>query len=329
MLKHNVLFGLGLLVLTLSMAGLAGCRGSESKAVAATPRQELVADNRTTDLVGERGPVGLTGPAGEQGPTGLAGSPGGALVGPRGAEGPAGNAGMQGSTGARGPAGDVVAGGPGLTGPTGPAGIRGTTGETGVQGASAEGYAGPTGSAGPAGPRGETGETGAKGPTLVGPSGPAGAVGSAGVQGATGEKGGQGGTTAGTAGPTGPTGAAGVRGATGETGAAGVAGVVPCWVAYRTFVFDTGKSNVREIDANMVADIAAYAKKTPSLDLAIDYNGVLDTRATDLTSRRAIAVRDALTQAGVSANRIKIGPFGAAESRRSDRTEVLLRTAAN
>jgi hypothetical protein len=333
MSRRNVFLGLGLLVLTLGMASLAGCAcfGGESGALAATPRQEQIATapapqqaDCRVDLVGPRGPFVLTGPAGPQGLTGPKGAPGGVLVGPRGATGQAGPAGIQGPTGARGPAGDVVAGGPGVTGPTGPAGVQGATGSTGSQGASADGYAGPTGPAGPAGPQGAMGQTGPQGPTLVGPTGPAGEVGSAGVQGATGDTGATGSTTAGVAGPTGPTGPEGVQGSTGSTGNAGVAGVVPCWVMYRAFWFEDGQSNIRDADAIMVTEIAAYLKENPSLQLGLD--GGVDENAADLSTRRVNAVRDALIQAGVPADHIKIGAYGNAQRRRIGRVEVLVRT---
>src|ERR1035437_6702078 len=118
MSKRNVFMGFGLLLLTLSVAGMAGCScfgGKSSTAMAATPRQETIAECNV-DLVGPRGPDGFTGPAGPQGPIGLTGAAGGVLVGPRGAEGPAGPAGIQGATGAMGPAGGGGAGGGGERG---------------------------------------------------------------------------------------------------------------------------------------------------------------------------------------------------------------------
>jgi hypothetical protein len=224
-----------------------------------------------------------------------------------------------------GPAGAVLVGGAGVTGLTGLAGVMGAAGATGVQGASADGFAGPTGAAGPAGPQGATGLTGAQGPTLVGPTGPAGRVGPAGVQGATGDTGATGNTTAGVAGSIGPNGAAGAMGATGLTGAAGVAGVVPCWVTYRDFWFDAGKSNIRDLDTSMVADIASYQKKNPSLQIGID--GYSDSRNLELSNGRVNAVRDALINAGVPADKIKIGAFGDSNNRQDRRVEVLIQTA--
>lgn len=325
MSKRNVLFGFGLLVLTAVAAGLAGCGAccGEPKAVAAAPRQE--AQVCSVDLVGVRGPDGLTGPAGAQGPIGQTGSSGDTLIGPRGAEGSAGPTGIQGATGSMGPAGAVVAGGSGLIGRTGPAGPQGEAGVTGAQGASAEGYAGPTGPAGPAGRQGETGLTGAQGPTLIGPTGPAGHVGPAGVQGETGIVGLTGSTTLGIAGPTGPVGVVGAQGPTGLTGATGVVGIVPCWVSYRNFRFDMGKADVRVSDANMVADIAAYMKLNPSLELGLD--GFMDSHNLDLSNNRVNAVRDALIQAGVPADKIKAGAFGDAKNRQERQVEVLINTA--
>jgi hypothetical protein len=197
--------------------------------------------------------------------------------------------------------------------------VQGAAGATGDQGASAEGYAGPTGAAGPQGPQGETGQTGDQGPTLVGPTGPAGRVGPAGEQGPTGETGARGQTTAGVAGPTGPTGTAGPQGATGSTGTAGVAGVVPCWVSYRVFSFDAGKSEVRDIDSTMVAEIATYLQKNPSLQLGID--GGTDTILSNL---RVDAVRTALIKAGVPADKIV---STSTKPQQDGRVEVLLKTA--
>lgn len=330
MSKRHVLAGLGLFTLTLVFAGLAGCScfGGKSAALAAEVRPEPVAvvEDCKVDLIGPQGPDGFTGAAGAQGPIGLTGAPGGTLVGPQGAEGAAGPAGIQGATGAMGPAGTVVAGGPGVTGPTGLTGGQGAMGSTGTQGASADGYAGPTGATGQAGPQGPTGLTGPQGPTLVGPTGPAGNVGPTGVLGATGGTGARGSTTTGIAGPTGPTGIAGVAGATGATGPTGVVGVVPCWVSYRVFWFDAGKSDIRAADASMVADIAAYMKKNPSLQLGID--GGLDANNPGLSDRRANSIRDALTQAGVQADKIKLGSFGDASKRQDRRAEVLINTAS-
>jgi hypothetical protein len=328
MTKRNAFLGLGLLaVLTLGLSGLTGCAccGGGSKAIAAEPRHEQVAVAPcNVDFVGARGSDGFTGPAGMQGPIGMTGGQGNLLVGPRGAVGPAGPDGIQGATGAMGPSGAVLAGGPGIIGPTGLAGVQGAAGATGAQGASGDGFAGPTGAAGPAGAQGLTGQTGAQGPTLVGPAGPAGHVGPAGVQGATGDIGAVGVTTAGVAGPTGPTGPAGAQGVTGSTGATGVVGIVSCWVSYRTFWFDAGKSDIRANDATMVADVAAYMKKNPSLQLGLD--GYADTRNPDLSNNRVNAVRDALVQAGVSGDKIKIGAFGDAKNRQDRRVEVLIDT---
>jgi hypothetical protein len=172
---------------------------------------------------------------------------------------------------------------------------------------------------------GATGATGATGPTLVGPTGVAGHVGPAGVTGVTGSTGATGSTTAGIAGPTGPTGAGGVTGAIGATGATGAVGAVPCYVAYRDFWFEAGKSDLRNADASKVADIAAYMKKNPSLQLGVD--GGLDSNASGMSDRRANVVRDALIQAGVPADRIAIGSFGDAKNRQDRRVEVLIKTA--
>jgi hypothetical protein len=328
MFNRSVSLGLGVLASILGVAGLTGCAccGTGSKALSAEPRTEqAVVAPCLVDFVGVRGADGLTGPAGMQGPLGLMGAQGVILIGPRGAMGPAGPDGIQGVTGPMGPSGAVLAGGPGVIGRTGPAGAQGSSGAIGAQGASADGFAGPTGAAGPAGAQGAIGQVGAQGPTLVGPAGPAGHVGLAGVQGSTGDIGATGVTTAGIAGPVGPTGPAGAQGATGSTGAAGVVGIVPCWVSYRAYWFDAGKSDIRTNDAAMAADVASYLNKNPSLQLGLD--GYADSKNPNLSHDRVAAVRDALIQAGVPSEKIKTGAFGDAKNRQDRRVEVLINTA--
>jgi outer membrane protein OmpA-like peptidoglycan-associated protein len=76
-----------------------------------------------------------------------------------------------------------------------------------------------------------------------------------------------------------------------------------------------------------VAEIAAYTKQNPSVQLGID--GSMDPRGTDprnqeLSDRRVEAVRDALIKAGVRAGSIRAGTFGDTELRHDRRVEVLL-----
>jgi hypothetical protein len=145
------------------------------------------------------------------------------------------------------------------------------------------------------------------------------------VQGATGDIGATGNTTAGVAGTTGATGGAGVQGVTGSTGDTGAVGAVQCWVSYRVFWFDAGKSDIRDSDANMVAEIATYQKKNPSLQVGID--GYMNSHNMDLSNSRNNAIHDALVKAGVPADKIKVGEFGDAKGRQDRRVEVLIQTA--
>jgi hypothetical protein len=294
--------------------GVTGC--SSDKATAYTG---------SSDLVGPQGPAGPAGPAGTQGQTGQTGAPGVALAGPTGAVGPAGPTGIRGPTGATGVAGAVEVGRAGIAGPAGPAGAQGETGLTGAQGASAAGYAGQTGAAGPAGAQGERGLTGDQGSTLVGPSGPAGVQGSTGVQGATGDTGLRGNTTAGVAGSTGASGTVGAQGATGLTGAQGETGVIAQWTSYRNFMFDADSDAVASSDAGKLSRIAAYIKLNPSLQLGIDT--FKERSNQDLRNRRVNAVRLALINAGVPAEKIETGSFGDPLPRSNSRVEVLIATA--
>jgi hypothetical protein len=144
------------------------------------------------------------------------------------------------------------------------------------------------------------------------------------VTGVTGDTGAVGATTPGIAGATGPIGAVGVTGAPGAAGATGVVGVVPCWVSYRGFWFEAGKSDIRASDATMAADIAAYMKQNPSLRVGLD--GYMDSRDMGLSNNRVNAVRDALITAGVPADRIQAGEFGDPKNRQDRRVEVLIET---
>src|SRR6185312_13764345 len=147
------------------------------------------------------------------------------------------------------------------------------------------------------GARGPAGATGERGTTLVGPAGPTGRSGVQGNQGAVGEQGGSGNTTAGVAGPVGATGAAGQQGSAGPAGAQGPAGVVSRWNAYRDVWFEGSTSQVSAADAKTIADVSAYQKQNPSLQLGLDGSTGprgYDEEHRDLRDQRIQAVRDAL-----------------------------------
>jgi outer membrane protein OmpA-like peptidoglycan-associated protein len=195
---------------------------------------------------------------------------------------------------------------------------------------STAGYTGAVGAVGQTGARGEVGATGAQGSTLYGPTGDAGRTGQTGAQGVSGNEGAQGRTTAGVAGSTGFTGATGAQGTTGAKGDRGVAGIVSQWTSYQDFNFAYDDARIQNADAAKSANIAAYMRANPSLQLGID--GTMDPRGSDqrdwaLADRRVNAVRTSLIDAGVAPHRIKTGAFGDTTTRRDRRVEVLFATA--
>lgn len=304
---------------------VAGCASTPPVAQTAEQPRGQTYEQPRQSLVGPPGPAGAVGPAGARGETGETGAAGIALAGPRGATGPAGQPGQRGPTGATGAAGAVEVGQAGAAGATGAAGAQGERGATGRQGASAAGFAGETGLPGAAGIQGERGETGAQGATLVGPTGPVGARGAAGEQGAIGATGSQGDTTAGLAGVSGASGESGAQGAVGATGERGPTGLIAGWTSYRDFWFANGADGIRSSDTRKIAEIADYMKINPSLQLGIDT--FADSGDQRLRDRRVEAVRDALVAAGIPAQRISAGSFGAEQPRRASRVEVLITTA--
>jgi outer membrane protein OmpA-like peptidoglycan-associated protein len=111
---------------------------------------------------------------------------------------------------------------------------------------------------------------------------------------------------------------------------AGVAGIVGQWTSYRSFTFGPNDSHIRNSDMAKCADIAAYLKANPSLQLGLD--GSMAPMGTDpkdqsLADRRIEAVRNSLIEAGVPAYKIKSGVFGDPATRRDRRVEVLFATA--
>jgi outer membrane protein OmpA-like peptidoglycan-associated protein len=74
----------------------------------------------------------------------------------------------------------------------------------------------------------------------------------------------------------------------------------------------------------MVAEIAAYLAKNPSLQVGID--GTTDSPNQDLTAGRVGAVRAALMQAGVPDQKIRRGAFNDPQFTHDGRVEVLLST---
>jgi outer membrane protein OmpA-like peptidoglycan-associated protein len=167
-----------------------------------------------------------------------------------------------------------------------------------------------------------------------GPAGPQGATGMTGKSGSQGVTGSQGRT--GSQGVTGSTGSQGMTGSQGRTGAQGQPGVSdpqasqepgpgPGWVSLRDIRFDYDKASIRSSEMPKIADIAAYLNDNPGARLGID--GTTDLRRgtnkynVSLSQQREANVRDALIRAGVPADRMEIGSFGAEGGQCSDRTE--------
>jgi outer membrane protein OmpA-like peptidoglycan-associated protein len=177
----------------------------------------------------------------------------------------------------------------------------------------------------------------------TGPAGVAGPQGSTGATGMTGSQGGAGMTGAqGQAGMTGSQGQAGVTGAQGHPGAVSPAPPGTRWTSLRDIMFDYNRTEIRSTELSKIADIAVYTNQNPSVRLGID--GATDLlRGTNqynavMSQQRVGNVRDALIRAGVSADRIETGSFGAERakcndanelcSQRDGRVEVMVRPAS-
>jgi outer membrane protein OmpA-like peptidoglycan-associated protein len=193
-----------------------------------------------------------------------------------------------------------------MVGPSGPAGRAGSTGAqgvaglTGTQGASTVGAAGAIGRAGETGAQGVAGLTGAQGASTVGPAGIAGTVGEIG--------------------PQGPVGA---------TGAQGPAGSVTQWTMVRELQFDLNQPDILASEQTKLAEISRYLLANPSLKVGID--GSIDPRGSEpqnqgLADQRISAVRSALVQAGVPAEKIQSGAFLDSNLERHGQLALLIRT---
>jgi outer membrane protein OmpA-like peptidoglycan-associated protein len=165
---------------------------------------------------------------------------------------------------------------------------------------------------------------------MEGPAGPAGRPGPAGAQGVTGHAGAQGSTTPGVAGPTGLAGARGPQGKTGDIGAQGGVGDVSCWTSYREFWFQNNSSEIPDSEKYKLADIAAYMKANPSLNLGLDGSvgkGGTEAPNQNLSDRRTKAIREGLVAAGVPTHKISVGAYGDTTLQRDRRVEVLFASA--
>jgi outer membrane protein OmpA-like peptidoglycan-associated protein len=124
---------------------------------------------------------------------------------------------------------------------------------------------------------------------------------------------------AGVQGPAGPMGDAGVAGVAGSPGAAGMR-----WTTFKDVLFDFDKSNLRANEQPEINEIASYLQQNPAFTVGID--GHADPRGTDrynqaLSERRVSAIKAALMQAGVPAEKIQTGAFGESRLKCTDKTE--------
>jgi outer membrane protein OmpA-like peptidoglycan-associated protein len=99
------------------------------------------------------------------------------------------------------------------------------------------------------------------------------------------------------------------------------------WTAYREFLFDYDRADIKGSDLDKISEIAGYMAKHPSMRLGID--GAMDPigngmRDQTLIDRRIAAVRDALIRAGVPAQKIQLGEFADPKLRRDRQVEVVL-----
>jgi peptidoglycan-associated lipoprotein len=82
---------------------------------------------------------------------------------------------------------------------------------------------------------------------------------------------------------------------------------------------------VRSSETTKIAEIVEYMKNNPNVQLSL--NGYADPRGTSpynlaLSKRRVESIRKALTDAGVSAGRIKADAFGEAQPKCTEATEA-------
>jgi len=148
----------------------------------------------------------------------------------------------------------------------------------------------------------------------TGPRGHTGPPGPAGMTGMTGA-----------AGSPGPTGATGSQGQPGMAASPGAAAPAAGWISLRDILFDYDTADIRPSEMSKISEVAAYLKQNPSVRVGIDGSTDL-LRGTNrynlaLSERRVANVREALTRAGVSADRIETGRFGVERVECNDSTE--------
>jgi outer membrane protein OmpA-like peptidoglycan-associated protein len=150
-------------------------------------------------------------------------------------------------------------------------------------------------------------------PRNIGPAGPVGMTGPQGPQG-----------------PTGPSGVAGIQGPGGPQGVSGPEGVMGQqgpqrpWVTFADFLFDFDRSAIRGSETGKIDKLNQYMKQYPGIEVGLD--GHADPRGTTaynqpLSQRRVDAVKAALVNAGISADKIQTGAFGESQPKCSQATE--------
>jgi len=115
---------------------------------------------------------------------------------------------------------------------------------------------------------------------------------------------------AGAAGPQGPTGAMGAQGPIGSIGAQGPTGSVGGWILFKEVVFDYDQTSVPSKEMYKVSDTVNYLQQNPSIRVGIDnFTNPNNTEPvnTTMAQRRVDAVRAALINAGLPADRIQKG----------------------
>ena len=122
----------------------------------------------------------------------------------------------------------------------------------------------------------------------------------------------------GPSGPQGPAGPAGPQGPSGPLGPQGAAAVAPApvvrevpkeWESFSNVTFDFDKADIRPGEVDKIKAVAAYMQQNPNLQLGLAGN--TDPQGTyehnrGLSDRRNKAVADALVEAGVPKDRIRM-----------------------